>query len=86
MNYCEYDYGAVIKDSSSNKVNSNGKYYFCDINENYYQTLKDCYDNCIFKVGNNSVHLSMVDMTFIFAVFGVLLGIAFFMAFHISHD
>lgn len=82
-NYCQYDYGLAYANSNNN---NNGKYYFCDIDENYYQTLKDCYDNCVFKVANSSVHLSMVDMTFLFALWAVLLGSAFFMAFHISHD
>jgi predicted lactoylglutathione lyase len=75
MFYCDYDYGA-----------SGPAKYFCDVNNTYYSSLKTCYNSCGFTINNNLVHMSMVDMTFIFALWAVLLSIAFFMAFHISHD
>jgi hypothetical protein len=80
MNYCIYDYGA----SDNNK-------YFCDFNEKYYGSYKDCYDNCglTFSNGDNNnilIHLSNVDFTFIIGIWAVLFAIALFTAFHLSHD
>ena len=73
--YCEYDYG-------QNDV----KKYYCDVNDSYYSSLQECNNNCGFRIDGQLVHLSMVDMTFIFAVWAALISAAIFFAFHISHD
>jgi hypothetical protein len=75
MEYCQYDYSAP----GANK-------YFCDITGSYFKTAKDCFDNCVFKINGVSVHLSLVDMTFLFGLWAILLSVAFFVAFHLSHD
>lgn len=80
MNFCIYDYGA----DGDNK-------YFCDFSEKYYQSYKDCYDNCglTFPNGDNNsvlIHISNVDFTFIVGIWAVLLAVSLFWAFHLSHD
>lgn len=72
MNYCIYDVG-------------NGK-YFCDINNNLYTSYQDCYSNCGVSLNDKLIHISNVDLTFIFGIWAVLLAIGFFIAFHLSHD
>jgi hypothetical protein len=72
MTYCPYDYGQ--------------NQYFCDIDGKYYGAYKDCFNSCVFKINDVSVHMSAIDMTFLFAFWGMLLGVLFFFAFHISHD
>jgi hypothetical protein len=74
MNYCQFDI-------------SNSKYY-CDFNNSYYDSLQNCYTNCGLIDGNGNVvaHISLVDLTFVFSIWGVLLAVALLFAFYLSHD
>lgn len=79
MNYCIYDYGAEGNDK-----------YFCDFDEKYYSSYKDCYDKCGLTLsdGNKDVliHISNIDFVFVVGIWAVLLAIALFVGFHLSHD
>lgn len=81
MNYCNYDVGS---NSGNSKNNNSG--YFCDFTEKYYQSYKDCYDNCGLTFDKNIIHISNVDFTFIIGIWAVLLAVSLFWAFHLSHD
>jgi hypothetical protein len=76
MNYCIYDVG-------NNK-------YFCDFTEKFFDTFKDCYDNCglTLKNGNDTIliHISNIDFTFLIGLWAVLLSALLIFAFHLSHN
>jgi len=80
MNYC-------VRDVNPTNLT---QMFFCDFNNQYYSTYKDCYNDCglTFPTGGNNVlvHISNVDFTFLMGIWAVLLSVAFFFAFHISHD
>jgi len=80
MNYCVYDAGVLDV----------GKRYFCDFTNKYYSTYQECYNNCGLTFSKNGgsvlIHISNVEFTFLLGIWAVLLAVAFFIAFHISHD
>ncbi len=80
MNYCIYDNGSTDL-----------RKYFCDFNGEYYLSYKECYNNCgltfTYNNGNSVlIHMSNVEFTFLMGLWAILLSVALFFAFHISHD
>ncbi|GEM_PF-6832253 len=72
MNYCIYDNGY--------------QKYFCDFQNKHYESYQECYNSCGLTYNDNIIHISNVDLTFVLAIWAVLLSSLLFYAFHISHD